>query len=246
MRAFDGPNLSREVLMEREWKLASSGLFVPARYLALQEEVVDSNERRHRILEMRFTSLQTWATIVALVISAGGLWLGYQAFRDQQSVSRAQQEITAEQQGKEKRRYADQVNWWIEQPSGSNSIIHIENRSSAPVSPILVANSAQPSLEVIDKGDSFATLSGTPPCTAVSFEVPTNSGDLGSTRGSLIFGDPVGYWIKSNGQTEEYRPAGNVNGENYVGNQADLYVHGKRVGKLLVTPHALPNCGEPT
>jgi hypothetical protein len=229
---------------------SASGLYVPVEDASCVATSATAPrpalpEERHRRRELKYLAIQSWATAMLLVfslVSVPGFVLAYLAYRDQQSVNRAQQMITAEQQERDRRRYADIVNWWIELPQNHRPIIHIENRSSVPISPIAVGDNPQPSFELNDH-DTVVSILGVPPCTAVSVTIPPNSVDFGSKVATLLFGDPVGTWIKHSVHAEPYTLDGyGIGAENFSDASADFYVKGKYLASLSIKTQALASC----
>jgi hypothetical protein len=59
----------------------------------------------------RLAYLQTWASVIALVLGVPGLWLAQSAFRDQHAVNRSQLAASAQETQRYQRRYASRVIW---------------------------------------------------------------------------------------------------------------------------------------
>lgn len=233
--------------MDQRWAQDKSGLLIPSELAARMDQDDRACETQRRRLEIKFGSLQTLATIIALVVGLAGLWMARSAYDDQRSANRTQKELADLQKSREGRKYADRVTWWTEAPSGGGSIIHVENRSSVAISPIAIVNNPQPSFELVNDHDSLLSILGVSPCTAASIEIPPNAEDFGSKFASLLFSDPLGTWINHGANAMAYNVSGRViSGQNFTHRSADFWIKGNLVGSFPIGRVPLSDCGQST
>lgn len=176
---------------------------------------LDAVEHQYRQREIKHMSWQTWIALAALVVPSV---LAYLAFRDQQTVSRAQQEITKEQQERERRRYADRVTYWDSGSANGDATIHLDNRSTTSIKGVALLDGVPGLPYQLGPGnmaaDRLMWIGTVRPCSRVSAAIPR--GDLpvpvlGPVGGrswnsvAVMFHDSVTSWLIDDFDTQEFK-----------------------------------------
>jgi hypothetical protein len=149
-----------------EWQIRRGGLIIPADVQVQTDETssLPSGSVPSRVAESRKRSrwldhLQTWATVLAVVLSVPAFWLVLTTFRQQVSLSQRAEE-------QYRRRYADRVTLWDEPLSGNVRAFHIDNNSTVIMTHVVL---------MTDELDHPIVLSfffsDIPPCSSVTASI---------------------------------------------------------------------------
>ncbi|MEV4210191.1 hypothetical protein [Micromonospora sp. NPDC049662] len=170
-------------------------------------EVADTNGDRYHRAELRILRVQAAMSALALVVAGAGAFVAYRAFTSQQQVIEEQQDFASEQREQDRRRNANLVAYWDERGEDGTVVTHLQNRSAAPLRYVSLLNfiiGGPPLAERRRVDREYFAISVVPPCSTIAI---TLDAAVTETKrwyvGGVLFGDPVGAWVKYDGVSEE-------------------------------------------